>query len=72
MKEFTISVKKLTDEELMREACEMTFLGTSKQSLLSIYKSEHCAAPYTVLYITLVSRTLDKKKTTGMYSVVMM
>lgn len=41
MKEFTISVKKLTDEELMREACEMTFLGTSKQSLLSIYKSEH-------------------------------
>lgn len=25
----------------MREACEMTFLGTSKQSLLSIYKSEH-------------------------------
>lgn len=41
MKPFTISVKKLTDINLMREACEMTFLGTSKQSLLSIYKSEH-------------------------------
>ena len=41
MKEFNVSVRKLTDETLMREACEMTFLGESKQSLLSIYKSEH-------------------------------
>lgn len=41
MKDFTVSVRKLTDEALMREACEMTFLGKSNQSLLSIYKSEH-------------------------------
>ena len=41
MRDFEICIKKLTDEELMRNACEMTFLGTSKQSLLSIYKSEH-------------------------------
>lgn len=41
MKNFEVSVKKLTDETLMRQACEMTFLGTSKQSLSSIYKSEH-------------------------------
>lgn len=51
MKEFTISVKKLTDEELMREACEMTFLGTSKQSLLSIYKSEHSPARTQLFWI---------------------
>lgn len=41
MKEFSVSVRKLTDIDLMREACEMTFIGKSKQSLLSIYKSEH-------------------------------
>lgn len=28
----------------MREACEMTFMGESKQSLSSIYKSEHSPA----------------------------
>lgn len=41
MKNYSISVRKITDDSLMREACEMTFNGTSKQSLLSIYKSEH-------------------------------
>ena len=41
MKDFTVTVRKVTDEELMRSACEMTFLGKSNQSLLSIYKSEH-------------------------------
>jgi len=41
MKDFTVTVRKVTDEELMRSACEMTFLGKSSQSLLSIYKSEH-------------------------------
>lgn len=41
MNDFTISVKKLTDIDLMREACEMTFIGKSRQSLLSIYKAEH-------------------------------
>lgn len=44
MKEFSVSVRKLTDEELMREACECTFLGKSNQSLLSIYKAEHSPA----------------------------
>lgn len=41
MKEFIVSVRKLTDIDLMQEACEMTFNGKSKQTLLSIYKSEH-------------------------------
>lgn len=40
-KEFNVTVKKLTDRELMLSACESTFLGKSNQSLLSIYKSEH-------------------------------
>lgn len=44
MKDFTVSVRKVTDEDLMRSACEMTFLGKSKQSLLSIYKAEHSPA----------------------------
>lgn len=43
-KNFSVKVRKLTDEELMRETCEMTFLGKSKQSLLSMYKSEHSPA----------------------------
>lgn len=41
MKDFTVSVKKLTDKELMREACETTFLGESHITLNTIYKSEH-------------------------------
>ena len=41
MKDFTVSVKKLTDEDLLREACESTFLGKSHASLLSLYKAEH-------------------------------
>lgn len=41
MKDYKISVKKLTDVDLMREACEMTFIGKSRQSLQSIYKTEH-------------------------------
>ena len=48
---FTISVHKLTDEELMRKACEMTFLGTSKQSLLSMYKSEHSPVRTQIFWI---------------------
>lgn len=41
MRNFHITVEKLTDAEVMRKACECTFIGTSKQSLLSIYKTEH-------------------------------
>lgn len=51
MKEFVVSVRKVTDESLMREACEMTFLGQSKQSLLSMYKSEHSPARTQLFWI---------------------
>lgn len=53
MKEFSVSVRKLTDEDLMREACESTFLGKSHQSLLSIYKSEHSPARTQMFWVTL-------------------
>ena len=43
-KDYTVTIRKLTDVDLMREACESTFLGKSGQSLLSIYKSEHSPA----------------------------
>lgn len=52
-KEFMVSVRKLTDEDLMREACECTFLGKSNQSLLSIYKSEHSPARTQMFWIKL-------------------
>lgn len=53
MKNFTASVRKLTDENLMREACECTFLGTTHQSLLSIYKSEHSPVRTQLFWIKL-------------------
>lgn len=52
-KEFEVSVRKLTAEDLMREACECTFLGTSHQSLLSIYKSEHSPVRTQMFWIKL-------------------
>ena len=52
MKDFTVSVKKVTDEDLMRSACEMTFLGKSHQSLLSIYKAEHSPARTQMFWVT--------------------
>lgn len=55
MYEFSVSVRKLTDVDLMREACEMTFNGHSTQSLLSIYKSEHSPARTQVFWIKLTS-----------------
>jgi hypothetical protein len=51
MKDFSISVTKLTDSNLMRQACGMTFLGKSKQSLHSIYKSEHSPARTQLFWI---------------------
>lgn len=51
--EIDISVKKLTDEELMKEACESTFLGKSNQTLSSIYKSEHSPARTQLFWITI-------------------
>lgn len=55
MKDFAVSVRKLTDDELMREACECTFIGKSHQSLLSIYKSEHSPARTQIFWIKLTS-----------------
>lgn len=55
MKDFSVSVRKLTDETLMREACECTFLGESHQSLLSIYKSEHSPVRTQLFWIKLTS-----------------
>lgn len=53
MSDLQVSVKKLTDEELMREACESTFLGKSKASLLDLYKAEHSPARTQLFWITL-------------------
>lgn len=55
MKEFNVSVRKLTDEALMREACECTFIGKSYQSLLSIYKSEHSPVRTQMFWIKLTN-----------------
>ncbi|MGL5690371.1 MAG: hypothetical protein ACRDD8_06050 [Bacteroidales bacterium] len=46
-----VSVTKLTDRDLMLDACECTFNGKSKQSLLSIYKSEHSPARTQLFWI---------------------
>ena len=53
MDDLQVSVIKLTDEELMREACESTFLGTSKTTLLDLYKAEHSPARTQLFWITL-------------------
>lgn len=49
-----VTVRKYTDEALMRRACEMTFNGKSHQSLLSIYKSEHSPARTQLFWIEFV------------------
>lgn len=53
MGELIVSVRKLTDVELMREACSMTFDGESHASLKAIYKSEHSPARTQMFWITL-------------------
>lgn len=53
MDEFTVSVRKLTDEELMREACESTFMGKSHASLLDLYKAEHSPVRTQMFWVTL-------------------
>lgn len=55
MKDFQVSVRKLTDLSLMREACETTFLGKSNQSLLSIYKTEHSPVRTQLFWVKLTS-----------------
>lgn len=46
-----VKITKLTDEELMRQACDATFNGSSKQGLLSIYKSEHSPSRTQIFWI---------------------
>ena len=53
MKNFTVSVRKLTDLELLQEACATTFLGTSNASLISLYKSEHSPVRTQLFWISL-------------------
>lgn len=53
-----VTVKKLTDRELMLSACESTFLGKSNQSLLSIYKSEHSPSRTQLFWIEIKNAKL--------------
>lgn len=53
MQDFKVSVTKLTDEGLMRRACEMTVNGTSRQTLASMYRSEHSPSRTQIFWIEL-------------------
>lgn len=53
MKDLQVSVKKLTGEDLMREACESTFLGKSSATLLDLYKAEHSPVRTQLFWVTL-------------------
>ena len=55
MKDLTVSVKKLTGEDLMRAACESTFIGKSRASLLDLYKAEHSPARTQLFWVTLTN-----------------
>lgn len=52
MNEYYVSVKKVTDEELARLACEMTISGHSSQTLDSIYRSEHSPARTQLFWVS--------------------
>ncbi len=53
MKDFTVSVRKLTDLELLQEACATTFMGTSHATLISLYRSEHSPVRTQLFWISL-------------------
>lgn len=53
MKNFTVSVRKITGLELLQEACATTFLGTSHATLISLYKSEHSPVRTQLFWISL-------------------
>lgn len=53
MKDFKVSVRKLTDLKLLQEACSATFLGESQASLISLYKSEHSPVRTQLFWIVL-------------------
>lgn len=48
-----MSVRKLTDLELLQEACATTFMGTSHATLISLYKSEHSPVRTQLFWISL-------------------
>lgn len=48
-----ITIEKVTDERIMREACEMTILGTSKMTLRKVYACEHSPVRTQVFWIRL-------------------
>lgn len=48
-----VKIEKVTDERLMREACEMTFLGKSKMTLKKMYVCEHSPCRTQVFWIRL-------------------
>lgn len=53
MKDFTVSVRKLTDVNLLQEACATTFLGSSHATLISLYKAEHSPVRTQMFWISL-------------------
>lgn len=53
MSDVKVSVRKLTDVSLMREACEATFDGVSHATLLNMYKAEHSPARTQLFWVTL-------------------
>lgn len=48
-----VTIEKMTDERIMREACEMTFLGKSNMSLKRMYACEHSPCRTQVFWIRL-------------------
>ena len=48
-----ITIKKITSLDLLREACESTFNGESKQTLFQQYRSEESPARTQIFWITL-------------------
>lgn len=48
-----ISVEKITDERVMREACDMTFLGKSNMSLKKMYACEHSPCRTQIFWVRL-------------------
>lgn len=53
MKDFTVSVRKITDIDLLQEACASTFLGESHATLISLYKAEHSPIRTQLFWISL-------------------
>ena len=48
-----VTVEKITDARIMREACEMTFLGKSNMSLKKMYACEHSPCRTQIFWICL-------------------